>query len=166
MQTHIVLQEYGQRWVTQLQDSIRNTPDTGNYIPRAEREKMAASIRYEVTEEGLIIYGGEWVFTYEYGRGPTVNDGDGAVRRNVLAYIKEEGIQPKGLLADGSTPDQDTLAFFISRKIHQEGTLLYRTQTQSGVLSNVINENTVRELNKDLFFEIGTALSSRLLEAI
>ena len=43
-----------------------------------------------VTSEGLRIYGGEWVFTYEYGRGPTVNDGDGAVRRNVLAYLKEE----------------------------------------------------------------------------
>ncbi|KAA3438485.1 hypothetical protein [Rufibacter hautae] len=113
-----------------------------------------------------MICGGEWVFTYDYGRGLTVNDGEGAVRRNALAFIREEGIKPKGLLADGSPMDQETLAFFLSRKIHQQGTLLYRTQTQSGVLSDVINEGTVQEMEQMLFFEIGTTISSRLLEAI
>lgn len=164
--TAATLHEYGQKWVAQIKDSIINTPDTGNYIPRAERERMAASVRYEVTKDGLDIIADQWVFTYEYGRGPTVNDGDGAVRRNALAYIREEGIQPKGLQRDGSPIDEETLAFFISRKIHQEGTLLYRTQSQSGVLSDVINEDTVKELDSRLFFEIGTAITSRLLEAI
>lgn len=164
--THAILQDYGQRWVAQIKQNIIENHATGNYQPRAKREEMAASIRFEIDEEGLTIYGGQWVFTYEYGRGKTYNMGDGAVRRNALAYIQEQGIQSRGLQRDGSPIDQETLAFFVSRKIHQEGTLLYRTQSQSGILSDVINTDNVQELEDKLFFEIGTQISSRLLEAI
>lgn len=164
--TRAILESYGQKWVAQLQDNIINTPDTGNYIPRQERIKMAQSIRYEVDDNGLTIYGGEWVFTYEFGRGPTVNDGDGAVRRNALAYIREEGIQPKGMQRDGSPIDEETLAFFISRKIHEQGSLPYRTDTPTGVLSDVISPENIKELESKLFFEIGTKIDSIFIKAI
>lgn len=163
-QTEQVLEEFGKELVPALQESIIETHDTGNYLPRAEREKMAASVRFEVSPSGLKVYAGEWIFTYEYGRGITVNDGDGAVRRNVLAYLKEQGITSKFKTKDGKDIDQATLAFFISRKIHQEGSIPYRTNTVTGVLSSIINQEAINKLKTRLIFEFKTVVRSALFE--
>lgn len=128
-----------------------------------ERQLMANSLYFEITDKGVNLWGGKWVFTYEYGRGPTVNDGDGAVRRNALEYIKEEGMLSKFLTKDGNPIDQNTLAFFVSRSIHEKGTVLFREKKQSGVLSSVINEQLTLDINKALFYEFEQIITSTLL---
>lgn len=163
-QTEEVLEQFGKELVPELQQSIIDNHDTGNYLPRAEREKMAATIRFEISPNGFKLYGGQWIWTYEYGRGITVNDGDGAVRRNVLAYLKEQGITSKYKTKDGKDIDQNLLAFFISRRIHQEGSIPYRTNTVTGVISSVINEGQIKKLKDRLLFEFKTVVRSTLFE--
>ena len=163
--TQMTLQKYGQKWVEQLQDNIINDHAHGNYVPLALREKMARSVEYQVGENEFTITADQWIFTYEYGRGPTVNQGDGAVRRNVRAYIRENNIQPQGYKANGDPIDDDTLAFFISRKIHEQGSKLFRDHQQSGVLSGVINDKNVEQLLNDINTVLVPSVTSMLLEA-
>lgn len=160
--TEQILRQYGDDWIRRIKENILNV-NTGNYVPRRERQIMADSLVYEITPNTFKIYGGKWVFTYEFGRGPTVNGGDGAVRRNALEYIKEEGIVSKYLTKDGKSIDQSTLAFFISRKIHQEGTTLYRNKTRSGVISGVINDEEIDKLLQSVFFDFIKTITSTLL---
>lgn len=162
--TQMILQKYGPQWVEQLQDNIINDHAHGNYIPQALREKMAGSVEYKTDDNSFTILADQWVFTYEYGRGPTVNQGDGAVRRNVRAYIRENNIQPQGYKANGDPIDEDTLAFFISRRIHEEGSRLFRDHAQSGVLSGVINDQNIEKLMKDISTVLVPSVSSMLLE--
>lgn len=164
--TQMILNKYGPKWVQQLQDNIINDHAHGNYVPLAQREKMASSVEYQVGENDFTIMADQWIFTYEYGRGPTVNDGDGAVRRNVRAYIRENNIQPQGYKANGDTIDEDTLAFFISQKIHQYGSKLFRDHQQSGVLSSVINDQNIEDLLKDLNTVLVPSVASILLEGV
>ncbi|GAA4434675.1 hypothetical protein GCM10023188_25890 [Pontibacter saemangeumensis] len=140
--SRIRLEKKAKEWVAALQKSIAQT-DTGQYLPRAEREAMAATVGYAFTDTGFELFGGQYIWTYEYGRGPTVNDGDGAVRRYVRRYIDEEGMVPKGQDKNGMPIDEDTLAFFISRKIHETGSKPWRNNQPTGVLSGIINDEAV-----------------------
>lgn len=164
--TQMILDKYGPQWVGQLQDNIINDHAHGNYVPLAQRQEMARSVEYQVGEHEFTITAGQWIFTYEYGRGPTVNQGDGAVRRNVRAYIRENNIQPQGYKANGDPIDEDTLAFFISRRIHEEGSKLFRDHTQSGVLSGVINDQNIEKLLRDISTVLVPSVTSMLLEGV
>lgn len=55
----------------------------------------------------------------ERGRKPTSNNGDGALRRGILEWIKVKPILPTPY--DGKLPTEEQLAYLISRKIHRLG---------------------------------------------
>jgi hypothetical protein len=159
----LISELYIRQWekdvLPQLQENF-TTKETGNYTPNAQRQADASKI-YSAFKDGMYtLYGPEWAFTYEYGRGPTINDGDGAVRRNVLQYLTEENIKPKG------DYDLETVAFFISRKIHEQGSVLFRQKQQSGVISEVINQTSLDTLKERISESLLQLTSSFLLEGI
>lgn len=141
------MEQLGKQLVEQLAYNI-GTMDTGQYLPISHREAMAATVRYEIDEEEFRLVGGEYIWTYELGRGPTVNPGDGAVRRYVKEYIQEEGIEPRGQDAQGMPIDEDTLAYFISRRIHESGSKPWRSGQPTGVISEIINDKTVERVEQ------------------
>lgn len=159
----ITLSMYAERTVPLLKENIL-TYYTGNYVPRYEREKDAGTVQFTIQGNELTIFGGKYLYTYAHGRGPTVNDGDGAVRRNVLQYLKEENIQPAGVTRDGKPIDQSLLALFISRGIHQKGTQLFRTKGNSGVFSDVLETGpqSVEEIVKQISDQLSVQLSDNL----
>ncbi|NEM96172.1 hypothetical protein [Pontibacter burrus] len=159
------LDRLGKQLVEQVAYNI-STMDTGQYLPASQREKMAASVRYELDEEEFRLVGGEYIWTYETGRGPTVNPGDGAVRRYVLEYIREEGIEPRGQDKRGLPIDESTLAYFISRKIHQEGSKPWRTGQPTGVISEIINEKLLTNVEAMLTEAYAAEVAGFLLETI
>jgi hypothetical protein len=57
------------------------------------------------------------------GRGPTKSGGNGELYKSILQWIQEKGITPEGITIE-------SLAFLISRKIHREGTAIYRGEKQ------------------------------------
>lgn len=162
--TKLKLDRIGKQLVEQLSERIAST-DTGQYLPRAEREKLAKSVGYELTDTEFSVYGSKYLYTQETGRKPTVNMGDGAVRRYVLAYIKEEGIVPRGQDKNGMPIDEATLAYFISRKLHQEGGKPYRNKERTGVISGLINDKLVEDLEAMLTEAYTDEIAAFLLDA-
>ncbi|MEJ8803140.1 hypothetical protein [Pontibacter sp. H249] len=162
--TKLRLDRLGEKLVSQLSERIATT-DTGQYLPRAEREKLAASVGYELTDTEFSIYGSEYLYTQETGRRPTVNNGDGAVRRYVLAYIREEGIEPRGQDRNGMPIDEGTLAYFISRKLHEEGGKPWRNRQHTGVISGVINDKLIEQVEALLTEAYTAEIAEYLLEA-
>ena len=55
----------------------------------------------------------------EAGRDKTLNNGDGALRRNILKWIEVKKILPKPI--NGKLPTPQQLAYIISKKIHEKG---------------------------------------------
>lgn len=102
--------------------------------------RLRASIRAEASENRLLITAAGYALTAEDGRGPTRQNGDGAVRRNIEKWLSQKGIP----LWQGYTRKQQ--AFVIARKIHKEGTRLFRRGGNSGVLSSVLNERLLDEI--------------------
>lgn len=96
--------------------------------------KSAASLGYRIDAGGLEIYSSEKYFTVlETGRKP----GKRPPIDVILQWIKDKPI--------ASDINPKSLAFLIARKIGEEGSLLYRQGGKSGVISDVINDQTVKE---------------------
>ena len=164
LSTKLKLDRLGKQLVDQLAHNIA-TIDTGQYLPASHRENMAATVSYELDDKEFRLVGGEFIWTYEIGRGPTVNMGNGAVRRYVREYIREEGIQPKGQKRNGMPVDEDTLAYFVSRRIHESGSKPWREKRPTGVISDIVNDRLVVKV-EDLLSESYTSeIAAFLLKA-
>lgn len=163
--TRLKLEAFDKEIIPRLQDNFLGK-ETGNYTPRRQREEMAASVRSEFSEDTYTLYANGYAFTYEYGRGPTINPGNGAVRRNVLQYLTEENITPRGQKANGMPAELEDMAFWISRRIHEDGSKLFREKKQSGVISEVINAESLDKLQSSIAEALLIDTSSFLLKGI
>jgi hypothetical protein len=157
--SELTIRQWEKEVLPRLQDNFLNM-ETGNYTPRTQRAEAARQVHSTFKDGVYTIYGPEWAFTYEYGRGPTINPGNGAVRRNVLQYLTEENIKSRG------DHDLETVAFFISRQIHEEGSWLFRKKQQSGVISQVLNAQSLATLQAQISESLLQATSSFLLTGI
>ena len=97
---------------------------------------MSNSLQYWIDESGLTIYSTEKYFTVlETGRKPG--------KRPPIDVV-EKWIVDKGIIPDGGISTR-SLAFLIARKIGEEGTQLFRDGGNSGVISDAINEQIIKE---------------------
>lgn len=102
-------------------------------IPNVTGES-AASLGYRIDAQGLTIFSSKKYFTVlETGRKPG--------KRPPIDVI-EQWVRQKPITSDISPR---SLAFLIARKIGEEGSLLYRQGGKSGVISDAINEQRVKE---------------------
>jgi hypothetical protein len=103
--------------------------------------RMSESLGYRIDEDGLTIFSSEKYFTVlETGRKPTsagASKGNPTLRESILEWIKNKPI--------ASDINPKSLAFLIARKIHEEGSLLYRQGGKSGVISDFINNERIKE---------------------
>lgn len=128
-----------ERFLNELAEKIKAN------IPNATG-KSAESITVEVKKiddpifgkiEGY-IYGANWIWNLEFGRGPTKNSTPSTptLRESILEWIKAKNIV-------SGDKEQLSLSYAISKKIHNEGTKLYRSGQQSGIISDVINDDVL-----------------------
>jgi hypothetical protein len=104
--------------------------------------KMSDSLGYRVDENGLTIFSSEKFFTVlETGRKPGKMPPISAI---------EEWVRNKPV---ASELNPRSLAFLIARKIGEEGSLLYRQGGKSGVISDFINDQKIKENLIDLLDE-------------
>lgn len=102
-------------------------------IPNVTGES-AASLGYRIDAQGLTIFSSKKYFTVlETGRKPG--------KRPPIDVI-EQWVRQKPITSDISPR---SLAFLIARKIGEEGSLLYRQGGKSGVISDAINEQRIKE---------------------
>lgn len=104
--------------------------------------KMSQSLGYRIDDDGLTIFSSEKYFTVlETGRGPTKEGstaGSPTLRETILQWINNKGITPTDI-------SKESLSYLIARKIHEEGSLLYRQGGNSGVISDFINQQKIQE---------------------
>lgn len=165
LSTKLKLDRLGKQLVDQVAYNIA-TIDTGQYLPTSHRERMAATVKYELDDKEFRLVGGEYIWTYELGRGPTVNMGNGAVRRYVREYIEENNVQPRGLDERGFPITEDTLDYYVSRKIHEEGSKPFRHKKPTGVISEIINDKLVEKVEQLLTEAYTSEIAGFLLKAI
>jgi hypothetical protein len=97
---------------------------------------MSNSLQYRIDDSGLTIYSTEKYFTVlETGRKPG--------KRPPIDVV-EKWIVDKGIIPDGGISTR-SLAFLIARKIGEDGTIIHQQGGKSGVISDAINEQIVKE---------------------
>jgi hypothetical protein len=148
-----ILSEFGEAVVSDLRESIAlsGIRASGN---------LEQSIRYELSETALTVFGASYAFAAEFGRGPTKQPG-GDLRAAIRRWIDDKGIQPNDI-------SKDSLAYLITRKIHNEGTLLFNGTDAYGrtkpteILNGVINDGRVDDLQEQLAIKTVTAIRNFL----
>ena len=136
-----ILTDFAERTILGIRTNLETLNATGRG-PMDTTGKMKNSLGFRIDAEGLTIFSSEKYFTVvETGRKPTspgASAGSPTVRENIENWIVAKGITPDGITVK-------SLAYLISRKIHEEGSLLYRQGGKSGVISNEINDKRIKE---------------------
>lgn len=148
------IRKFGNELVSEIKSNLRRE---GNFATG----KTEDSLKVEAAETRLIIYALNHIVTLEDGRGPTRSgSGRGELKQRIREWI----------LAKGITPEQgtsvDTLAFLIARKIHREGTRLYRRGGNSGVLRSVLNDARFEQFADKVAETSATAIESDVLREL
>jgi len=148
-----ILSSFGDAIVADLRQSIdaSGIRASGN---------LQNSLRYEVSDKAFTLFGAHYSFTAEFGRGPSQTSG-GDLRAAIRQWIDDKGIIPDGIT-------KDSLAFVITRSIHEKGTLLFSGTDHYGrtkptdILNGVINDGRVNQLQTDLTTSIVKAIRNTL----
>lgn len=115
---------------------IQNATAAGNNVTG----KTLSSL--EVITQGNTgkLQGAPYIMVLEDGRGPSKGGSSSGSKLQDKIY---EWIENKGTFNLMEERAKKSLAFIIARKIHQEGTVLFRNGGQSGVISNVITDDRI-----------------------
>lgn len=151
----ILIEQFAQKVIEDLKIVLKTKPiprksvryEQGKRIeksfsaPVSASGRLANSLRFEITENQLIIWGEDYIYFSIYGRSPTTKAGSGTVKDKIKQWIKDKGIQ--------SDISENQLAYLISRKIHREGNSIYlfSGKKNTGLLDNVITNEMVKEFN-------------------
>lgn len=116
------------------------------------------SIRSEISENRYKLFGRGYIGALEYGRKPTKGSGDGQLFKAIEQWIKDKGITPK----EGTEEKHyKSLAFAITKKIHESGTLLFSTgvnyQGQSKptqIINGVIQDGRIKSLTESILLHV------------
>jgi len=151
----ILLEQFAQKVITDLRIVLKTKPiprksvkyEQGKRIektfsaPVSASGRLANSLRYEITDTQLIIWGEDYIYFSIYGRAPTTKAGSGTVKDKIKQWIKDKGIT--------SDISENQLAYLISRKIHREGNSIYlfSGKKNTGLLDNVITNEMIKDFN-------------------
>lgn len=121
--------------------------------------KIGASLRVEVDESGGSLYGWKWLLTrIEFGRGKTRNKAAGSptLREKIEKWVDENNI--------GEPKRRKSIAYAITRKIHQSGDRLHRGEHPLGrptrTFYDLLKDGRVELLKK----EIAVTLKADILD--
>jgi hypothetical protein len=157
-----VLDKYNSIVVEGIKNALRTKNLTG-YGPSVASGETINSIRGDVSNMTLTIYGKKSIGALIYGRKPT--ETTTASSPTLLEVIKK-WIDVKGITPDGIS--RDSLAFLITRKIHREGTTIYRKYNgnPSPLLDGVIDDALVNNIKKDLILSSIGVIKSEVLKSV
>jgi hypothetical protein len=121
--------------------------------------RLADSIDYVVTGSRLTIRGNDYIYYLENGRKPTKGGGNGQLKVAIRQWIDDKGIVPK----DGIS--KDSLAFLITRRIHREGTTIYKAGG-SDLVSGIFNDQFVDSLQSEFMNLLTVEIESEILKLV
>jgi hypothetical protein len=157
-----VLDKYNSIIVEGVKNALRNKNLTG-YGPSVASGDTINSIRGDVSNMTLTIYGKKSIGALIYGRKPTESTSAGSP---TLLEVIKKWIDVKGITPDGIS--KDSLAFLITRKIHREGTTIFRKYqgNPSPLLDGVIDDALIQSIKKDLILSSIGIIKSDVLKSV
>lgn len=130
-----ILSQYGNSVVAQIQQNLTSTGTNAT-------SKTSRSLHFEVKDEGttqtLKVLGRPYFMVVETGRKPTPQ------------YTKPSKEFVKSIKEWADTKGLGKFAYGIALSIHRKGTKLYREGGRTDIVSNVVNENLVAQITKDV----------------
>jgi hypothetical protein len=123
--------------------------------------KFNRSLESTVSSNEVVITGLKYAGAIESGRKPS-SGGTGILRALIRSWIDDKGIVPTGGIS------KDSLAFLITRKIHQDGTRLYRGTDYYGrskpsrVIEGVVKDGRIEQLGSDLILSFVKQVKSEI----
>lgn len=154
------LDKAGRRLITELQAAMQATGANAT-------GKTSASLEYAVRFSGSVIEfeltgGPGWAFV-EQGRGPTKNDGDGALYRAIKEWaaargIAEAAVYPITRFIHGYTTKD-------GRKVGG-GTRLWRTGSRRDIYTGLITKRGVEQIADSIGILGEVSISSEIITAL
>lgn len=132
--------------------------------------KTIDSITVDNRPTGFTIWSAPYIMALDTGRGPSKGGpaGDPPLKELILEWIKNKGIVPKATRKDGVVMDYNYrgLAFAITRRIHEQGNLIFRLQKPTGIITGVITEERIDAFIGTFSRKFMDFVRSEILESI
>lgn len=169
--TQQIVRQVFEGMIGRIQENIRNKPVTKFGAMNASG-RTATSLTYEIDENEARMYGAGHIFRLEYGNPPGTKVPFGNIRAwiddkpiTVMLSKRIDGTDRRH--RDGSPitieEQKDSAAWAVKKAIENRGTILHQQGGNSGILADVINEQTTSELSEALFYEFEQIITSTLL---
>jgi hypothetical protein len=148
IQQQLIMRDFALFVIQGIRNNITSKDYTG-YGPSNNTGMTAASLYYEWDGRTLLIKTRrpDSLKALEVGRPPTENNEGGVLRGQILKWVQQRGI------TDPNT-SQESIAYLISRKIHREGTIIWRkfgkVGGNTGVVTDFINDDAIDKLVSEL----------------
>lgn len=141
---HAALDKGAAETIAKLKENIRTKNPTGDGAME-NTGGASGSLQFRKLAENhvqvvSVMNGYNYIMHLEHGRGPTKTStpSQPTLRTRIEQWVEQRGITPNGI-------SQASLAYLIARKIHREGTKLYREGGNSGIISEVQTEEWIKE---------------------
>lgn len=138
------------KWLFEIENDLRKS------LPKASGETIN-SLEVRMNDSGGSLLANSYIGALEYGRKPTKSKGSGqpSLKDKIREWVKIKGID-------------EGLVYAITKKIHKEGTLMYRTgkdfSGRGQYLSNIITQKRVDTLLVNLTKSFTSSIESSLLK--
>lgn len=139
--------------------ALRQHPQPPRGRPAYTTGHTAAGLAQAVGDDFLEITGPPHLQTLLTGRGPS--RGGGAGGGGPLSAILAQWAQDKGIQLSGGL-SYKSFGFLAARKMHREGSELYRTGQPSGLFDQVLTAERLDRLKADIAAGEMTAITSTL----
>jgi hypothetical protein len=144
-------------------DALRRHPQPPYNRPAQASGRTAQAIRYEADDESLTVYGPAHAQALITGRQPTgagASAGTQPLREILAQWAQDKGLQ----LSGGLTYKQ--FGFLAARKIHRQGTALYRLGQPSRLFADLLTPQRLDILKARIAAGEMVAIASELRHAL
>jgi len=158
----LAFRQAGPEAVGALVQALRQYPQQPYGRPAHASGRTEQALAFEATDSSLTVTGPQHVQALITGRRPTTGAGTGTEKlKDILAQWAED----KGLvLKKGETYKQ--IGYLIARRIHAEGTALFRLGTPSGLIQSVLTKEWLTVLQARIAAGEQVAIATALTHAI
>lgn len=140
--------------------ALKSHPQPPSGAPAQASGRTARAIRFEAEDDELRILAPAHLQTLLTGRAPTRSGASGG-QGDPLHTILEQWAKDKGIILSGGMSYRQ-FGFAAARKIHNEGTALYRLRQPSGLLDKVLTPAFLDTLKARIAAGEMVALSTEL----
>lgn len=151
-----ILKSFAARFIQDLRESMDSSGVTAS-------GKFNRTLEATITPNSVVVTGQRYAGAIEIGRKPTSAGGTGELRKAIRSWIDDKGINPADI-------SKDSLAFLITRKIHREGTALYRGTDHYGrskpsrVITGVIEDGRIEKLAESVVLDVISQFRSEIFK--